>query len=266
MGESLSAWLSIREPADAAARSRELTDLLVERLPRATPLRIVDLGSGAGSNIRYLAPRLRGPQQWLAVDRDAALLDEGLRRLPAGSVDWRVDTRPMELGALDEDLFAGRHLVTASALLDLVSADWIESLAGCCREAGAAALFALSYDGRSECEPREPEDEAVREWFNAHQRANDKGFGRATGPDGWHVAVRALRAAGYEVQHARSDWVLPPQTDRLQRELVEGWAQAVTEIVPDQSALIASWRTRRMQHIDNGRSRIIVGHEDIVAW
>src|ERR1051325_11416320 len=107
MGESLSTGLSIREPADAAARSRELTDLLVERLPRATPLRIVDLGSGAGSNIRYLAPRLRGPQQWLAVDRDAALLDEGLRRLPA-SVECRVDTQSMELGTLREDLFAGR--------------------------------------------------------------------------------------------------------------------------------------------------------------
>jgi hypothetical protein len=127
-------------------------------------------------------------------------------------------------------------------------------------------LFALSYDGRSECDPREPEDEAVRDWFNAHQKANDKGFGRAAGPDGWHVAVRTLRAAGYDVRHARSDWVLPPEADRLQRELVDGWAQAVTEIVPDQAELLASWRARRMTHIDRGRSRIVVGHEDVVGW
>src|SRR5262249_30678718 len=161
-----------------------------------------DLGSGAGSNIRYLMPRLRGPQRWLAVDRDAALLDEGVRRLQSSTADCEIDTRQLELGTLESDLFDGRHLVTASALLDLVSAEWIESLAAHCRAAGAAVLFALSYDGRSECDPREPEDEAVREWFNAHQKANDKGFGRAAGPDGWHVAVRAFRSAGYDVRHA----------------------------------------------------------------
>ena len=77
-------------------------------------------------------------------------------------------------------MFSGRALVTASALLDLVSEEWLRSLAARCRESGAALLFALSYDGRIQCSPDEPEDAAIRELVNQHQRT-DKGFGRALG-------------------------------------------------------------------------------------
>ena len=58
------------------------------------------------------------------------------------------------------ELFLDRRLVTASALLDLVSAAWVESLASECRVAGAAGLFALIYDGRIHCSPEEPGDDA----------------------------------------------------------------------------------------------------------
>jgi hypothetical protein len=265
MSESLSAWLSLRELTDAHARSRVLTDLLVEVLPPESPLRVVDLGTGTGANIRYLAPRLRRPQQWLVVDRDAALLTEASQSqwIPR---DCGVETCQRELGTLDDDLFDGRHLVTASALLDLVSERWLESLAAQCRRVGAVALFTLSYNGRSTCDPRDPEDEGIRVCFNAHQRRNDKGFGRAVGPEAWWVAMHALRAVGYRVVHARSEWTVPPSAVELQRGLVEGWASAATEYEPKASALISAWRTRRLQHIDDGHSRIVVGHEDIVAW
>ena len=102
-----------------------------------------------------------------------------MAHLPPG-----VDARCMELGRLDDpSLFEGVHLVTASALLDLVSSDWIAWLARRCREAGAAALFALNYDGWSRCTPTDSDDEFVLEHFNRHQRSNDKGFGLAAGPD-----------------------------------------------------------------------------------
>src|SRR4051794_27751292 len=105
---TLSEWLSLREAADARARSVAAEDAIARALPVDRPLRMVDLGSGTGSNIRHLSLRLPGPQAWLAVDRDALLLAGA----PSG-----VETRSRELGSLEDDLFAGRHLVTASALL-----------------------------------------------------------------------------------------------------------------------------------------------------
>src|SRR5690349_7274607 len=171
MTDSLADWLTLRERAGQATRSSGLVRTIADALPQADTIRVLDLATGTGSNIRYFAPLLSGPQQWLAVDRDEGLLRRVPRALDVAGAECRIETRQLELGSLDAvDLFADRHLVTASALLDLVSARWIESLASRCRDAGACALFALSYDGRSECFPREPEDDDVRAWFNEHQR------------------------------------------------------------------------------------------------
>jgi hypothetical protein len=259
MGGSLADWLALREPFDAAARSDALTRAIAAALPRARPLKIVDLGAGRGSNARYLASRLPLPQEWLLLDEDATLLAD------VGGLTSPFETRPMNLGTLDPAIFEGRHLVTASALLDLVSETWLRSLAAHCHAISAAGLFALTYNGESRCSPVEPEDDVVRELMNRHQRSNDKGFGRAAGPDAVDVAALCFSEAGYRVQRASSDWILPPDALELQRQLVEGWAEAATEIAPGESAMIRSWQSRRLEHIDAGQSRIIVCHEDLAA-
>ena len=107
------AWLALREPADAAARSAALASFAMSGLETAA-LRILDLGGGTGANIRYLSPRLRSPQHWTLVDNDPALL----QRAPAFA-----ETHSADLNAVvnDNTLFEGCRLVTASALLDLRS-------------------------------------------------------------------------------------------------------------------------------------------------
>src|SRR5437867_1533396 len=145
---NLSDWLALREPADAAARSAALSQFVADALPRNRPLNAIDLGAGSGSNIGYLASRLPARQQWLAVDDDEMLLAE----IPSRMARWthgpdarmRVETRRLNLGAADHpEIFSGRDLVTASALLDLVSERWLEWLAAQCSANNAAVLFAL---------------------------------------------------------------------------------------------------------------------------
>ncbi len=143
MSDSLSAWLALRQAADVAARSTALTELIVDRLADTRPLRILDLGTGTGSNIRYLAPKLGGEQQWLAIDKDPALLAEAVTVGQSIVSGVQVETRALDLGAVDApEIFEGRHLVTASALLDLVSERWIRWVASECRRVGC--LCALS--------------------------------------------------------------------------------------------------------------------------
>jgi hypothetical protein len=287
MADSLSHWLALREPADAAARSALLTREIVDALGRHRPLRVLDLGAGTGSNVRYLAGRLHGPQRWLLVDRDPSLLTDMRARtsswgavcgydvttdgdelvIRGRQVDWCIETRCLDLGGLtDPGIFSRRHLVTASALLDLVSETWLRSLASHCRDAGAAVLFALTYNGRSRCSPQEPEDDAIRELMNRHQRASDKGFGAAAGPEAIECAARSFAAVGYHVRREASDWVLLPDVQELQRHLMEGWAEAALEIAPGQAAMVGSWLARRLAHVEAGGSRVTVCHEDLGAW
>lgn len=267
--DSLSAWLALREPADTAARSGALTRTIVRALPPDRPLRILDLGSGTGSNVRYLSSRLPAPQHWLLVDRDPDLLAEVSGR----SANCQIETLCRNLGAADDlddpdspALFSGHHLVTASALLDLVSDQWLRALAGRCRTSGAAALFTLNYNGRSRCTPVEAEDDAIRDLMNRHQRTSDKGFGLAAGPDAVDCAERGFAAVGYQVRRAASDWRLLPEQRELQRQLIEGWAQAAEEISPEQAPMIHAWLGRRLAHVEAGRSHVCVGHDDLAAW
>jgi hypothetical protein len=164
----------------------------------------------------------------------------------------------------DAGLFLGAALVTASALLDLVSAEWLAKLVLRCRAADAPVLFALTYDGRIECRPQDQDDEEIRRLVNAHQR-RDKGFGPALGPEAAAKAVAMLTAAGYTTKQERSDWELRPDARDLQRELVNGWAIAALEMAPEKQAIIESWRSRRLAHIDAGRSRMLVGHVDVAG-
>jgi len=266
MGHSLAEWLMLREPFDVAARSDRLARVVSNTLAGDRPVKIVDLGTGRGSNVRYLSGHLPLPQQWLLLDEDAVVLEQ-LPGAMVGRLDAQcaIEVRQVNLGALDSTMFDGRHLVTASALLDLVSESWLDSLAQHCHAVRAAGLFALTYNGKSRCSPAEPEDDEIRELMNRHQRANDKGFGRAAGPDAIAAAERSFKAVGYRVGRAASDWNLPPDARETQRELVDGWADAASEIAPARSAMITSWLRRRHGHIDAGRSQIVVGHEDLIA-
>ena len=248
-------WLTLREPADHAARSAAVTRAAIDAMVLVSRVRVLDLGSGTGSNLRYLHHRL-GASEWLMVDHDAALLTK-VPRVPG------VETRCRDLSTLDDrSIFDGRTLVTASALLDLVSEAWMESLAARCAETGATVLFALSYDGRIECTPQDPDDGMVAGLVNQHQRTG-KGFGLALGPDATDCAARCFAGLGYHVQRDRSDWTLGPGEEELQRQLIDGWASAAAEMAPAQSAMIDGWRRRRLAHIEAQHSRIIVGHEDL---
>lgn len=259
-------WLRQREPFDAAARTAAearlgLSAWPAARRPAGSAWRVIDLACGTGANLRALAPLLDGAQQWLLVDHDPALL----AHVQAGGVE--VECRVLDLARDLEALpFAGTTLVTASALLDLVSASWLDRLVTCCAGAGAAVLLTLSVDGRQVWDPADREDGLARRLFAAHQ-ARDKGFGPALGPRAAAAAARAFRAAGYTVRSARSDWWLDarrePEALALQHSLIDGIGGAAIEQAPADAARLRNWQARR--HALAARSTLRIGHVDLMA-
>lgn len=246
-------WLALREDADAEARAAALVDPL--RAIRA-PLVVHDLGCGTGSMGRWLAGRLRGPQHWVLHDRDPRLLDIAGTRLTGPGIT--VETREGDLAALRPADLAGATLVTASALLDLLTADEVRGLAEVC--AGLPVLLTLSVTGQVEFDPPDPLDAEFSAAFNAHQRREVAGR-RLLGPDAVPAATTAFDRAGAEVLTGPSPWRLGPHRPELTRQWLTGWVAAACEQRPDLDGVAPAYLRRRL----DGDPRVTVHHADLLA-
>jgi SAM-dependent methyltransferase len=257
-------WLALREPFDARARNRDVLDAVAAAAAAAgNAIAVVDLACGTGATLRAIASRLPARQDWRLVDNDLSLL----ARAASGTATRGVTvTRiPVDLTRdLEAALDGPIDLVTTSALLDLVSAEWLERLVIEVAARHLPLYAALSYDGRVTFEPADPLDAAVIAGVNRHQQT-DKGFGAALGPAAAAMAIARLQAANYAVVHGRSDWRLSPRDRDIQRDMLAGWAGAAREIGAVSLADAASWLTRRRDLVAAGRSTIAVGHVDLFA-
>jgi hypothetical protein len=255
-------WLALREPADAAARSRTLVDALRPLL--TGPLVVHDLGCGSGSMGRWLAPLLPVPpehQRWVLHDRDPELLAIAAAHPPAGV---RVETRTGDVTALSPQALAGAGLVTSSALLDILTADELSGFVEVCAAARAPVLVTLDVTGAVHLDPAHPLDADLRDAFNAHQRRHVRD-GRLLGPDAPEAAVTAFAARGHDVRTAASPWRLDAATGGLLTAWLDGWVAAAVEQRPALAAAAAAWAAERAGQVEAGALSVTVHHEDLLA-
>jgi hypothetical protein len=256
-------WLALREPHDLRARSPAVLDAVAAAFHTKATVAVVDLACGTGASVRAIGPRLPQRQSWRLADNDLGLLaragalgEPPHRSVAAHAIDL---ARDLEL-ALDGPL----DLVTCSALLDLVSGEWLERLVV---EAAARRLpvyAALSYDGEAALDPPDPFDAEMVAAVNQHQRRN-KGFGPALGPAAAAAAIERFKQLGYCVVQGRSDWQFAPDDAAIQIEILSGWAGAARELNDLPVDRIIAWLTRRRELATDGRSRMRIGHIDFFA-
>ncbi|WP_193171546.1 class I SAM-dependent methyltransferase [Nisaea nitritireducens] len=258
------AWLSARAAWDSPARSRSVEDALVgwarKRAPDGQRLRVVDLGAGNGNNQRHLAPLLPAPVDWMLVDSDQALLASAERTADLKPGDSLV-AEVTDLAHADlAKLVVAADLVTASALFDLASQDWLDNLLDALADEGTALLAVLTYDGRIEAGTDQETLAEVRDLVNRHQRT-DKGFGPALGPDASAALSAGLAARAYDVRDGESDWIVAPG-DPGTRELVGGWVEAASEMAPERVRDFEAWAETLYAQPE---AKIRVGHRDHFA-
>ena len=281
-------WLSLREPVDHAARDTNITEALANWAAEKPAVSIIELGAGTGSNLRYLMPQLGHQQHWLLLDNDHNLLSELPRILQTwceqqgatlnnhrdnlaiqhSQYSATIKTRTIDLAQqLDDIEFAGSHLVTASALLDLTAKPWLDTLAERIVSHQCSCLFALNYNGQVEWQPELDADTQITQLLNAHQLSN-KGFGDALGPAAGNYFADVLRALGRDVHTAISNWNISPQSYSqsapLQYAVIDGWAEAATEQSSGDD-VVGQWHAARKQAIEQQASTLRVSHVDVLS-
>lgn len=259
-------WLELREGADAVARAGDLLDPLrirLANLPGRSGVVIHDLGCGTGSMGRWLAPRLDGPQHWILHDRDPYLLHFAAVASPRAAADGSrvtVETRRGDVARLTPDALVGASLVTASALLDVLTREEVEALVTACVGAGCPALLTLSVAGRVELTPADPMDEEIADAFNAHQRRDG-----LLGPDAVTVTCEAFAAHGATVRVHPSAWRLGADEAALTAEWLRGWVGAAVEERPELKERADRYLRDRLEACAAGELSVLVHHSDLLA-
>ena len=255
-------WLNLREPFDMRARNSDVLDAVAAAFQDRHELSIVDLGSGTGSTLRALAPRLPKPQRWTLVDNDPVLLAEAYAQTASAGVV--VETRQFDLNNDIGPLLDGADLVTASALIDLVSEPWLANLAAAAAARVLPVYIALTYDGRITFGKSDAFDARMIAAVNRHQRT-DKGFGPALGPRAAGAAKKIFKSLGYDFVEGRSDWRTAGGDTKFQIELIQGWYMAAREMKAMSDEGMDAFYIHHTRLAEAGMQAIDVGHVDFFA-
>lgn len=260
-------WLALREPADAAARSTELAETVARTAPAGSRTIVHDLACGTGSMARWLAPRLAGPQHWVLYDWDPDLLHQAAAAMPDAAADGAeitFETRSRDITRLAPTDLTGASVITASALLDMLTADEVRRVVATCAGAACPALLTLSVVGHVELAPADPLDHQVAAAFNDHQRRTVGGR-RLLGPDAAGFAAKEFTRLGAEVTARPSPWRLGPGEAKLAADWFAGWLDAACEQQPELGAATTTYGIRRRAEAAAGRLGVTVGHVDLLV-
>lgn len=263
-------WLDAREPEDLASRCKSIIRTIDRHFCGFEQLNILDIGCGTGSTMRAVLPYLTSVQHWNFVDHNSELLDLARHR-NTKFIDNTPHTMKFQQQNLAENydyICEKKHIVTASALLDLVSKDWLHGLVGKLNECSCSFYGAHTVSGMIEIVPGNKMDDEIFAAFHLHHQT-DKGFGPALGQDANHCAKSAFENQGYVTHVSRYQWgtqnILTENRRDLYPQFVTGIADAVMETGLVNIANLQEWQSDRLSSFLNGIGEIRVVQEDLLA-
>jgi hypothetical protein len=260
-------WLALREPADAAARALDLVERLRRQPPATGRWVIHDLGCGTGAMGRWLAPLLPGPQHWVVHDRDTDLVEVAAAHPPGPAADGAavtVEAKHSDITRLRAGDLAGATLITASALLDLLTEEELAGLIAVCAGPGCPTLLTLSVVGDVQLTPADHLDRRIAVAFDAHQRRMTE-RGCLLGPDAVAFAAEQCSQLGAEVLIRPSPWRLGVAHAKLAAEWLTGWVGAAREQDVELAAEAELYARRRLAQAAAGELAVTVEHADLLV-
>ena len=282
-------WLAHRFACDAQARHHEIEHKFLAFFEQhQTALKVVDVGSGTGANVRYYFDRIPHTQEWTLIGQSTQLLDEGVNSLSAFAQEndygWqhqsnntfvltdaeKTATIKLVSGSIEhiEQLadLPQADIVTANAVFDLLSFEQFDALVEKLAQHDVCLLATLNYYETSFL-PFFKEDHRFLRWYHMHMK-RPQPMGIAMGPDCSEEMLDLLAQHHMMIEQEGSQWHLKKCDSTMHRYLLHFIEHAIAELSlsPEEKQDFDAWINKKKDLCRQRELEIIVDHSDIFAY
>ena len=278
-------WIKSREPYDSLSRS----DLLVSlyKKDRHFFKKILDLGGGNGSFLRWCDSKNIVYDDFLIIDHDQSLLknffnitkkyffqnSEELLKINTMSYELQKkdSKRTSYITLQQQDILRSiesinnYNVISLSAVSDLLSRNHIKEILHKI-EKGKVIYFSICFDGTVKWVNKNKYDKYIISMFNKHQQ-QEKTLGFALGSKNIETIKSISLKKGFKTSIADSSWVLNSDTDNA-RNFQNSYLKTIYnplrkyELI-DQD-ILKEWFQVKTKDIKMKKSSLRVGHKDIL--
>jgi len=278
-------WIKAREKYDLKHRS----NLLKEQYKKDKSFfnKIIDLGSGNGSFLRYCHSKKMVFEEMLLIDYDSKLLRDFyastynylngtnyniLKESPTKYQLKKIDTIKTENIQLMNtdilkslDIINNYNLISLSAMSDILPILFIKKLLN---KVGKNKIiyFSICFDGSIKWDSSHKYDKYVLTMFNKHQEMN-KISGYVVGSKSIKLIKEYSAKKKYSFQIKDSSWELKSYDENakyFQKMYLNTIYKPLKKDDITDKDMLSEWRKVKLKDIVSGKSKITVGHKDIL--
>jgi len=278
-------WIKAREKYDLKYRS----NLLKEQYKKDKSFfnKIIDLGSGNGSFLRYCYTKKIIFEEMLLIDHDSKLLrnfyastynylnrtrynilKESPTRYKLKKID-AIKTQNIQLMNTDIlkslDIINSYDLISLSAMSDILPISFIKKLLNKVSK-NKIIYFSICFDGNIKWSSSHKYDKYILNMFNKHQEMN-KSSGYVIGSKSIKLIKEYSSKKKYSFQIENSSWELKSYNENdkyFQKMYLDTIYKPLKKDDITDKDMLDEWRKVKLKDIESSKSKITVGHKDIL--
>ena len=200
-------WLYQREKIDNQSKNLSLINIINNALKNIENISILDLGTGTGSNFRFLSKKITHKNQfWTLMDISKSSLQEAKRNIISNNKIKSVSFKNHNIIKNIKNINFNKYdLVAGSAFLDIMPNSWFKVFHKLNQDT-KLIYFSINYDGYFKFYPRHNFDNNMLKLFNKDQRSKKDGKVNAVGPDCGEIIMSHFSTT-HKTYLLNSNWV-----------------------------------------------------------
>ena len=254
-------WLYQREKIDNQSKNLSLINIINNALKNIENISILDLGTGTGSNFRFLSKKITHKNQfWTLMDISKSSLQEAKRNIISNNKIKSVSFKNHNIIKNIKNINFNKYdLVAGSAFLDIMPNSWFKVFHKLNQDT-KIIYFSINYDGYFKFYPRHNFDNNMLKLFNKDQRSKKDGKVNAVGPDCGEIIMSHFSKT-HKTYLLNSNWV-DIRNKNFQLMFLDFCKNIIHK---NKDYALEEWLEFKKEKIIKNQSKLLVRNKDFLA-